>query len=126
MWHTNIGNFHLIFTKFVNMHKSILDSDIQFLPGVGPKRALLLKSELEVFTIGDLLHLFPFRYIDRSTIQKIGSITTDAAYVQVLGQVISSSVTGVGRKQRLSVVITDDTSQMELVFFRGIKYTAEK
>lgn len=108
------------------MHKSILDSDIQFLPGVGPKRALLLKSELEVFTIGDLLHLFPFRYIDRSTIQKIGSITTDAAYVQVLGQVISSSVTGVGRKQRLSVVITDDTSQMELVFFRGIKYTAEK
>ncbi len=99
MWHTNIGNFHLIFTKFVNMHKSILDSDIQFLPGVGPKRALLLKSELEVFTIGDLLHLFPFRYIDRSTIQKIGSITTDAAYVQVLGQVISSSVTGVGRKR---------------------------
>ena len=48
-----------------------LETDVQFLPGVGPKRASLLRSELGVSTVGDLLRTFPFRYIDRSSIQLI-------------------------------------------------------
>jgi len=66
------------------MRKSELDSDIQFLPGVGPKRAALMKSELEVATIGDLIRLYPFRYIDRSTITRICDITEDAADMEIL------------------------------------------
>ena len=65
--------------------KNKLETDVQFLPGVGPRRASLLRSELEVATIGDLLHLFPFRYIDRSSIQKIADIRSTGSYVQILG-----------------------------------------
>ena len=65
-----------------------METDVQYLPGVGPKRAVLLRSELEVATVGDLLHLYPFRYIDRSTVQKIADVRPDQAYVQILGTVL--------------------------------------
>lgn len=99
-----------------------LDSDIQFLPGVGPKRAALLKHELEIATIGDLIRFYPFRYIDRSTIQPISSIVSESAYVQIQAEVKSSDFKG----KRLSVYVSDSTGDMELVFFKGVKYIAEK
>lgn len=99
-----------------------LDTDVQYLPGVGPKRAALLRSELNVSTVGDLLHTFPFRYIDRSSIQKISDIRSTSAYVQILAQVVSSQVSG----KKLSVIVKDQSGTMELVFFRGIKYTSER
>ena len=68
------------------MIRNKLDTEVQFLPGVGPKRASLLKSELGVSTVGDLLRTFPFRYIDRSTIQRIADIQSTSAYVQILAQ----------------------------------------
>ena len=73
-----------------------LKSDIQYLPGVGPKRAQLLKTELEVATFGDLIHLYPFRYIDRSSIQRIAEITPDVAHVQVMARVIRATLYGPG------------------------------
>ena len=116
-----------------------LTSEIQYLKGVGPKRALLLGSELGVKTIGDLMRLYPYRYIDRSTIQPIAGIRTDAAFVQVMGQVVCSTFidrkgnqaepdSSPARKAggRLSVVVTDGSGSMEVVFFRGIKYTFER
>lgn len=99
-----------------------LDTDVQFLPGVGPRRASLLKSELGVATVGDLLRTFPFRYIDRSTIQSIASIQSTSAYIQILAQVVSSQVKG----KKLSVMVQDQSGAMELVFFRGIKYTYDR
>lgn len=99
-----------------------LDSDIQFLPGVGPKRAALLKNELGVGTVGDLLRLYPFRYIDRSTVQRISDILPDAAYVQ-----IQAKVTGMTQSPKnLKVTVDDGSGSMELVFFKGMKYTAER
>lgn len=99
-----------------------LDSDIQFLPGVGPKRAALLKNELGVGTVGDLLRLYPFRYIDRSTVQRISDILPDAAYIQ-----IQASVTSVSQSPKnLKVIVSDGSGSMELVFFKGMKYTAER
>ncbi|MBR4687286.1 MAG: hypothetical protein IKP01_03150, partial [Bacteroidales bacterium] len=59
---------------FCDMMKTAMEMDIQFLPGVGPRRAALLRSELAVETVGDLVHLYPFRYIDRSTVQKIADL----------------------------------------------------
>lgn len=99
-----------------------MDTEVQFLPGVGPKRASLLKSELGVSTVGDLLHTFPFRYIDRSSIQPISGIQSASAYVQILAQVVSSQVNG----KKLSVMVKDQSGVMELVFFRGIKYTYDR
>lgn len=108
------------------MLKNKLETEVQFLPGVGPKRASLLRSELEVVTIGDLLHLYPFRYIDRSSIQRIADIHPTSALIQILAQVIKSEQTGKGAKQRLTVTVRDDSGEMELIFFRGIKYTYER
>lgn len=104
------------------MIRNKLDTEVQFLPGVGPKRASLLKSELGVSTVGDLLRTFPFRYIDRSTIQRIADIQSTSAYVQILAQVVSVQMTG----KKLSVMVKDQSGMMELVFFRGVKYTSER
>ena len=71
------------------MIRNKLDTEVQYLPGVGPKRASLLNSELGVSTVGDLLRTFPFRYIDRSSIQLIAEIRSASAYVQILAQVVS-------------------------------------
>lgn len=108
------------------MLKNKLETEVQFLPGVGPKRAALLRSELEVVTIGDLLHLYPFRYIDRSSIQRISDIHPTSALVQILAQVVKSELSGKGAKQRLTVTVRDNSGEMELIFFRGIKYTYER
>ena len=70
------------------MAQNILDTDIQFLPGVGPKRADLIKKELGVSTIGELLKLYPNRYIDRSTFFRISDVRAEMAYIQVKAKVI--------------------------------------
>ena len=105
------------------MAQNGLDTDIQFLPGVGPKRATLLKKELAVETVGQLLRLYPFRYIDRSSFARICDIRPDMAYVQMRAVVLRSEV--IDRK-RLSVWISDGTGELETVFFKGIKWMTEK
>ncbi|MBO6169122.1 MAG: ATP-dependent DNA helicase RecG [Bacteroidales bacterium] len=100
-----------------------LKSDIQFLPGVGPKRALLLKRELEINTLEDLIHFYPFRYIDRSSISPIASVSPDVAYVQVQGKVVSRNLISI---KHLSVMVEDASGRMEMVFFKGVKWTFDK
>ena len=105
------------------MAQNGLDMDIQFLPGVGPKRAALLKKELAVGTVGELLKLYPFRYIDRSSFVRIAEARPDMAYIQIKARVMRVDVI---EKKRLSVWISDGTGEIELVFFKGIKWVAEK
>ena len=111
-----------------------METDIQYLPGVGPRRAALLRSELEVATVGDLVHLYPFRYIDRSSVQRIADIHPDQSYVQVVGTVLKVRLYAKNGAElpvdklkynlvnRLSVIIGDDSGEMEVVFFKGVKY----
>ncbi len=108
------------------MMRNKLDTEVQYLPGMGPKRASLLRTELEVETVGDLLRTYPFRYIDRSSIQFIADVQSGGALVQILAQVVSTELTGKGAKQRLSVLVRDSSGEMELVFFKGIKYTYDR
>lgn len=119
---------------------SALNSEIKYLSGVGPKRAALLTSELGVETFGDLLRVYPFRYIDRTSITPIRDVRSDLAYVQVQGTVISSTLLGPGGSnhmagggpielraaKRLSVIVDDGTAQMEMVFFKGIKWNYDR
>ena len=100
-----------------------LNSDIQYLPGVGPKRAALLKQELDVHTLDDLIHFFPFRYIDRSRITPIVSVTPDLAYVQVQGRVVSRNLINI---KHLSIIVEDGTGRMEMVFFKGVKWNFDR
>ncbi len=73
-----------------------VDMEIQFLPGVGPKRAELLRKELAVETVGDLLRLYPFRYIDKSSIVRICDARPDMAYLQIRARVMRVDLYGAG------------------------------
>lgn len=96
--------------------------EIQYLKGVGTRRAALLQSELGIGTIEDLIHLFPTRYIDRSRVVPVAEIVPDAAYVQIQARVVRSEE----KPKRLSVIVEDASGRMELVFFKGIKYVSSK
>jgi len=105
---------------------NILDTEIKYLPGVGPKRAELLGKELSIFTFRDLVYTFPFRYIDRSKVYSISEIEPTSAYVQIRGKVINKAMEGSGRGKRLIVSVRDSTGSVELIFFKGIKWINDK
>lgn len=105
------------------MAQNGLDMDIQFLPGVGPKRAALLKKELAVGTVGELLKLYPFRHIDRSSFVRIAEVRPDMAYIQIKAKVVRADVI---ENKRLSVWVSDGSGEVELVFFKGMKWVSEK
>ena len=99
-----------------------LDSDIKFLPGVGERRAALLNKELGVYTFGDLLYYFPFRYIDRTKVFKIAEVGGEVpAYIQIRALVGGLASEGQGRKQPLRVSVTDGTVLAELVWLQDAK-----
>ena len=100
-----------------------LATGIQFLGGVGPKRAALLERELGLSTLGDLIRFYPFRYIDRSSITPIAQVTPDLAWVQIQAKVVSRNLINI---KHLSVVVEDSTGRLETVFFKGVKWVWDK
>ena len=98
------------------------NTKIEFLKGIGPQRALLLQQELNIFTYGDLIQHYPFRYLDRTQFYQIADVHEDLPYIQVKGRIRSKELLGEGRKQRLSVILTDASGEMELVWFKGVKW----
>ncbi|MDD3891351.1 MAG: ATP-dependent DNA helicase RecG, partial [Bacteroidales bacterium] len=89
------------------------------------KRAELLKKELNIDTIGDLLYLFPYKYVDRSKFYRIEDIVNDLPYIQIVGQIVRFQEIGVGRKKRLTAIFSDGTGTIELVWFKGVKWVAK-
>ena len=105
----------------------ILDNDIQFLSGVGERRARLLRSELGIRTLGDLLYHFPFRYIDRSRIWRIGELRDDSlTYVQLQVRITGFRHVGAGAKKRFVAAVADATGTAELVWFKGIGWIEKR
>lgn len=102
-----------------------LDQDIKFLPGVGPKRAELLKKELGIETFGDLLYYFPYKYVDRTRFYKISDINPQMPHIQVKGRITGMEIVGTGPRQRLVAQFYDDTGWMELIWFQGVKWQKE-
>lgn len=96
--------------------------DITYLPGVGPKRAEMLRKELKVRTALDLLYVFPYKYIDRSRFYKISEIEDTDTYVQIIGEFLDWKTIGLGKAQRLSARFTDGTDVIEVVWFKGVQY----
>ncbi|MFO8236572.1 MAG: ATP-dependent DNA helicase RecG [Bacteroidales bacterium] len=95
-----------------------LNKDIKYLPGVGPKRAELLKKELNIDSFGDLLYYFPYKYIDRSKFYKINEITPDLQHIQLKGKITSFELTGKPNKKRLIGYFYDGSDFIELIWFR--------
>ena len=104
---------------------SILDTKIEFLKGVGPKRSLLLNQELSIFSFWDLLNFFPYRHVDRSKFHTINQIQSFDVDVQIIGYVKSKKNIGVGKKKRLVVHFYDKTGVVQLTFFKRIKWISD-
>ncbi|MDU8886869.1 ATP-dependent DNA helicase RecG [Yeosuana sp. MJ-SS3] len=102
-----------------------LQTPINYLKGVGPNRADLLRSELGIHTYQDLINLFPNRYIDRTRYYKINELQLNNAEVQIIGKITKVEEVGQARKKRLVATFKDDSGIMELVWFRGHKWIRE-
>lgn len=116
------------------------ETEIQYLPGVGPKRAEALMSEFGVRYASELLRIYPFRYIDRTSFVRIADVKGESAYIQILASVRRITLFGAKGEiaqenlkelkfntvKRMSVWVTDGSGEMEMTFFRGIKWMFEK
>lgn len=114
--------FFPIFTLQNIFMQDFLEQDIQFLPGVGPKRSEMLKKELQVATFRDLLYHFPYRYIDRTRIYKISELNPDLQIIQLKGKITGYEKTGHKSKKHLVAGFSDGTGSIELLWFRGDKW----
>ncbi len=102
-----------------------LQTPIDYLKGVGPNRADLLRKELGIHTYQDLINLFPNRYLDRTTYFKINQLQRNSAEVQVIGKITKFQEIAQKRGKRLVATFQDETGTMELVWFRGQKWIRE-
>jgi ATP-dependent DNA helicase RecG len=101
------------------------ETPIEYLKGVGPQRAVLLNKELNIFTFGDLIQHYPFRYEDRTRFYSAREINSEMPFVQLKGKIARKEIIGAGHKKRLVCYLEDETGQVELVWFQGISWIAE-
>ncbi|MFC2126191.1 ATP-dependent DNA helicase RecG [Bacteroidota bacterium] len=102
------------------------NTKIEFLKGVGPQRSALLNKELEIFTFGDLIQHYPFRYEDRTKYYKINELNPDMPFVQFKGTLRHMELVGSPRRKRLVAYIFDDTGEIELIWFKGGNWILKK
>jgi len=100
----------------------VLSTPIEYLKGVGPIRAELLKKELRIFTYEDLLMHYPFRYIDKSNIHLIRNVSEDISHIQFKGKIVRLEEKGLKRSKRLIAYFRDSSGEIELVWFKSIKW----
>lgn len=100
----------------------ILQTDITYIPGIGPKKGQILNKEIDVFTLGDLLRWYPYRYIDRTRMYYVHEVDNSSVYIQLKGKIASFETLGEGRKQRLVGHFTDGTGFIDLVWFQSIRH----
>jgi ATP-dependent DNA helicase RecG len=109
----------LIMHQFEN---SFFDRPVEYLKGVGPQRAELLKKELNIHTFGDLIRYYPFRYVDRSKFYTVSEVNEDLPYIQLKGTLVKIAVVGEKRAARLTAQLKDQTGTIELVWFKGLQW----
>ena len=102
-----------------------MQTGIEYLKGVGPERARLLKEELNIRTFEDLLHFFPNRYIDRSQFYPINQLPQNNSEVQIKGKITQIEYVSQKRGKRMVAQFEDATGAMELVWFRGYQWIRE-
>ncbi|OQP61464.1 ATP-dependent DNA helicase RecG [Niastella vici] len=100
----------------------MLANPIEYLKGVGPQRADLLKKELNIYTFKDLLELVPYRHIDKTKVNLVREITPQTDFIQIAGVITSTGIMGEKRSKRLVAEIRDSTGTLELVWFQGINW----
>ena len=104
----------------------ILNQDIQYMPGVGPKKKEILQKELGIESISDLLEYYPYKYVDRTHIYRIVDMSGELPFIQIKGRILSFEELSSGRKKRLVAHFSDGTGVVDLVWFSGIKYATQQ
>jgi ATP-dependent DNA helicase RecG len=104
----------------------IFDTRIEYLKGVGPQKGELLNKELNIFTYGEMLQHYPFRYEDRTKFFKIRELSDDLENVQVMARIKKIELIGTGGKRRLVAHVFDETGEMEMTWFKGIQWVQKK
>jgi len=102
--------------------ENFLNTSIDYLKGVGPNRAEILKKEFKIFTYNDLLNFFPFRYIDRTKFYLINEIQKSNADVQIIGKFTEIYFHKNIKTNRLIGNFSDGTNSIEVVWFKGAKW----
>ncbi len=105
---------------------NFFDTSIEFLKGVGPQRAVLFQKELKIFSFGDLIQHYPFRYEDRTQFYPIAAVEETMPYVQVKGKFTDFEIVGLKNKRRLIGYFSDGKSEMEMVWFQRIDWVMQK
>jgi len=108
------------------MAYNFFETPVEYLKGVGPARAEMLKKELGVFTFEDLLYCYPFRYVDRSKFYKAAEVNDTMPYVQLKGRIVNVQTHGAKRTIRMNATFIDETGEIDLVWFAGFKWIREK
>ncbi len=101
---------------------NFFNTKLEFLRGVGLQRAQLLGKELNLFTYGDLIQRYPFRYLDRTQFYNVVDLTEDLPYVQVKGILRGREVVGEGPKKRMVAKVSDASGELDLVWFKGVNF----
>ena len=102
---------------------SILDQDIMYLPGVGPKKKEILSKELGICSYADLLEYYPYKYVDRTKVFHISELTSEMPFVQIKGRILSFEEFDTGkRNKRVVAHFSDGFGVVDLVWFRGAQY----
>ena len=115
--------------KIIIQRAIMLDLDkraITYLPGVGPKKAEILRKEAEITSYEDLLFYFPYKYVDRSRFYTVAEVNGNMPYIQLKGRILSFDTLGEGRTRRLVARFADGTGTIDLVWFKGLNYVTEK
>ena len=104
----------------------MLQTPIEFLKGVGPKRGELLRKDASVSTYYDMLTYYPFRHVDRSRFMPIAEINSENIYLQIRGKIVDVQLLGQGKASRLVVTVRDNTGTIDLIWFQGISWVKDK
>lgn len=104
----------------------MLDRPIEYLKGIGPQRAEVLKKELNIFFYKDLLTYFPFRYVDRTKFHTISQASDEMPFIQLRGFLLKMELIGQKNTKRLVVLFKDNTGIIELVWFKSYNWVSKQ
>ena len=104
----------------------MLDRPIEYLKGIGPQRAEVLKKELNIFLYKDLLTYFPFRYVDRTKFHTISQASDEMSFIQLRGFLLKMDLVGQKSTKRLVVLFKDNTGIIELVWFKSYNWVSKQ
>ena len=117
-----IWNSTFVQNGIIPANSDILKSPIEYLKGVGPQRADLLKKELNIFTFYDLLNHFPHRHVDKTKVNLIKDISSSTDYIQVAGTLYNPDIVGIKSGRRMVATLRDKTGTLELAWFQGLSW----